>query len=137
MTVAGARARTILSPRGFVLLLLIGGLMFSSVYPMRRSLAVRENIASLRAEQRALEQRIDELTAERIRLRSDAEVERLAREQLGMVRPGEVPFVIATPKPKADVPAVDPGGLVPAAPPEGPSALERWWEAVRRAAGAG
>jgi cell division protein DivIC len=134
MTVAQGRTRSILTPRGFLLLLIVGGLLFSSVYPLRRYFAVRSSIATLRTEERVLQDRIDQLTAERDLLMSEAEVERLAREQLGMVRPGEVPFVIATPHPEAPRPdVVDPGGLETFAPPDPPSALERWMRAVGRA----
>ncbi|HEX9711981.1 MAG TPA: septum formation initiator family protein [Actinomycetota bacterium] len=136
MTDQQPRPRSLLSPRGFVLLLVIGGLMFSSVYPLRRYIAVRHGIEQLTAEDRALRDRIDELLAEREELLSDAEVERLARSGLGMVRPGEVPFVIAAPRdPVPEPDEVDPAGFAPPVDEGSPGLLERWWDAMRVAVG--
>lgn len=137
MNVEQPRARAIVTPRGFVLLLIVGGLMFSSVYPLRRYMAVRSGIESLQQEEAGLQARIDELLAERERLLSDADVERRAREELGMVRPGEIPFVVAAPKPDEPPPStVDPSGLGDPVQPQPAGVLERWWDALRRAAGA-
>lgn len=72
------------------------------------------------------QQQLDALVEENLRLeqlvailQTDAEVERLAREQFGLVMPGEVGYV-----------AVVPDGLVDPLPPEGMTELERdepWW----------
>ncbi|MBI4730234.1 MAG: septum formation initiator family protein [Acidobacteria bacterium] len=68
--------------------------------------------------------RVARLAAEKRRLESDAEVERIARDDLGMVRPGETAFVVAaSPRPGAAV------------PPKGPATARRpwysrWWHAV-------
>ena len=133
---AAPRRRALLSTRGLVLLVVVGGLLFSSVYPMQRYFNVRSEIESLREEERRLDARVDELLAERDALKSDAEVERRARAALGMVRPGEIPFVIATPLAQAPAPApVDPGGLRPADTPDEPSVMARWWHALTRAVG--
>ncbi len=130
---ASTRPR-LLSTRGAMLLLLLVGMLFSSVYPMRRYFAVRSQIRELSVEERALDERIERLSEERGRLATDQEVERIARERLGMVRSGEIPFVIVSPKPPATVKrAVAPDGLEPVRAPRGESLLERWWESVRRA----
>lgn len=127
------RRRAMLTPQGAILVLLLGGLLFSSVYPLRRYVAVRSSIAALRTEERALDARIAELRGERDLLLSDEEVERLAREQLGMVRPGEVPFVISdvtvAPKPPLDAQGRDERGE-----PSASSFLSTWWDALKRAA---
>lgn len=129
-----ARRRALLSTRGVILIVVVGGLLFSSVYPLQRYFNVRAEIEALEQEEVRLEGRIDELLAEREKLSSDEEIERRARAELGMVRPGEIPFIIATPKVEAPPPEiVDPGGLRPTEPPGDPSALSRWWEAFRRA----
>lgn len=86
-----------LRQRGFILVLVLAGLLFSSVYPMRRYFAVRAQIASLEREERDLDARGADLMTEAQRLRSDEAVEHEARERLGMVRPGEIPLVILTP----------------------------------------
>lgn len=128
---ASVRPR-LLSTRGAMLLLLLAGLLFSSGYPMRRYFTVRSQIRELSVEERQLDERIARLSEERGRLATDQEVERIARERLGMVRPGEVPFVIASPKPRATRQSVAPSGFEPAPSPPEESLLERWWETVRR-----
>lgn len=59
-------------------------------------------LAAIRQETNAIRQQLDqaktanqELQAERERLLSPAYVEKLAREQLGLVKPGEVPYIPA------------------------------------------
>lgn len=125
-----ARAhRVSISARGAILIIVIGGLLLTSVYPVRRFISMRGETRALEAEGRALDERIAELTQEAALLESDAEVERLARERLGMVRPGEVPFVVAGPDSVSDDPVV-----------ESPQRrrvsdrpfVSRWWETVRR-----
>jgi cell division protein FtsL len=117
-----------------MLLLLLMGMLFSSVYPMRRYFAVRAQIRELSVEERALDERIERLSEKRGRLTTDQEVERIARERLGMVRPGEVPFVIVSPKSPAMVKrTVASDGLEPVSAPREELLLERWWKAVRRA----
>lgn len=72
----------------------------------------RENLEVLRAENRELEARIDAL-------QTDAEIERLAREQHNLVRPGEEAYaVLPAPPAEIDLPAIWPYGelLEPPAP---------------------
>jgi hypothetical protein len=110
--------------------------MFSSIYPIRRYFTVRSEIAALHKEERALDGRITALTEQKARFSSDQEVERLARQELAMVRPGEVAFVIVTPKPARQVraPEVGPGGLEAPERPARPSLLSRWFGAFVRSA---
>jgi cell division protein FtsB len=81
------------------------------------------------AQERAVElsqSKLDALVEENLRLEqlvavleTDEEVERLAREQFGLVKPGEVGYV-----------AVVPDGIVDPLPPQGPTELEGnepWW----------
>ena len=72
-----------------------------------------ERLAVLRAQNEAYEERIE-------RLRTQEEVERLAREQYNLVFPGEEAYaVLPAPLPELTLPAVWPfGPLRPAAPPE-------------------
>ncbi len=79
---------------GLVVGLVLVGSLFAFVYPTRTYL-------DQRAEMRAAEERLsvlrDEnarLAREAERLQSDEEVERIAREQYGLLRPGEHAFVI-------------------------------------------
>lgn len=100
MTTQAERRRVLPSQRVLVGVLLLG-VLFSSVYPMRRYIAVRDNLERLRSQEAAVDRQAVELARERDLLTTDAEVERLARERLGYVRPGEVPFVVADPPSKA------------------------------------
>jgi cell division protein FtsB len=123
-------------PRGVVVATLLAVLLLTALYPIRQYLAQAANVRRLAAEHRDLEERIARLRELRDRLRTDAEVERIAREELGMVRPGEVPFVVVSPP--TDAP---PGtaGSPPETPREPgragrePPWLERWWRVFRGA----
>ncbi len=68
--------------------------MFAFVLPTQTYLSQRDEIG--RAEERleVIRRETAELKADTERLEGDAEVERIAREQYGLVRPGETPYVI-------------------------------------------
>jgi cell division protein FtsB len=121
-----AKKRTMLTPRGVLLGVLIGGMLFTSVYPLRHYVQYRSHIASLHKEDRALDAKIAQLTDQAAKLQTDAEIERVARAQLGMVRRGEEPFVIVSAKP---VPP-DVREIASSSAPRGPL-FSRWWHAVR------
>lgn len=123
------------SARGLILTVVIAAMLFSSVYPLGRYVAVRNDIEALEAEDDALAERFAELTEEAESLEDPDVIEQIAREELGFVRPGEVPFVLLPPAdgrsgPSAAVP-------VPRAPEpqrERRGLLARWWDAMRAAA---
>ena len=118
--------RRMATPRGVVLAVIIGAMLFTSAYPLRHYLQYKSNLKALGAEDMALDQRIASLQAETERLKTDAEVERLAREKLGMVRPGEQQFAIVAPAPAPpDVASVarSDGSRRPL--------LQKWWRAIR------
>ena len=82
------------SGRAIVLLFLVCVVMLLGIAPMRGYLDERGQLADLRRQATQLEAANAKLQA-RISLLSDATyLERLARECLGMVRPGETAFVI-------------------------------------------
>lgn len=127
--------RAIKTPRGAILALLLVGVLFSSVYPIRRYFAVRSSIAQLQNENRALDRQTQQLTKQKTLLQSDAEVEAIARGELGYARPGEVPFVIIRPTPApAATSNVDAGGLFDGAKTSKPGFFARIWNAFMRAA---
>ncbi|HJT38351.1 MAG TPA: septum formation initiator family protein [Actinomycetota bacterium] len=127
--------RAIMTPRGAILALLLVGVLFSSVYPIRRYFQVRSSIAQLQHEERALDQKTLQLQQQKQLLQSDAEVERIAREDLGMARPGEVPFVIIQPTPAPTATAnVSAAGLFDPTPTSKPGFFARIWNAFVRAA---
>ncbi|MGZ4209977.1 MAG: FtsB family cell division protein [Actinomycetota bacterium] len=124
-----------MTPRGAILALLLVGVLFSSVYPIKRYFAVRTSIAQLQREDRSLDQRQQELEQRRVQLQTDAEIERIAREDLGMVRPGEVAFAVVQPSVPPSTPArVAPAGLLDPTQIPAPSFFSRIWSAVMRAA---
>jgi cell division protein FtsB len=91
-----ARRRRLLL--GVLAALALVGFLFAFVYPTRTYLDQREQIR--RAEERlaVLRQQTAALERDSQRLRGDAEIERVAREQYGLVRPGETAYVIVPPE---------------------------------------
>jgi cell division protein FtsB len=83
---------------GVLAALALVGFLFAFVYPTRTYLGQREQIR--RADERltVLRRQTAALEGETKRLEGDAEVERIAREQYGLVRPGETPYVIVPPE---------------------------------------
>ncbi|MCA1833654.1 MAG: septum formation initiator family protein [Actinobacteria bacterium] len=114
-------------PHAAALGLIVVALLVSSLYPARTLVSRRQRVAALRGESAALDRKIAELRARRDALQTDEEVERIAREELGMIRPGETAFAVlpaASPQPRPHVPeaaTVD--------PPQAESAFSRWWTA--------
>lgn len=88
-----SRDRPRLTARAGVLLVAIALLALLTLVPARQFLAQRAQIADLEARAARLEQQNDALHREIARLKDPAELERLARECLGMVRPGEIALV--------------------------------------------
>jgi cell division protein FtsB len=93
------------------------GLLFLFVLPGRTYLSQHHNLSAaatrlkvLSAENAKLERRVKQL-------QTDAEIERLAREQYGLVKPGEQAYAILPPKQPAP----------PASPPKKAS-HHPWWE---------
>jgi cell division protein FtsB len=88
----GRRAR--LTPAGGVLAFVIVVLLFAMAVPMRTLMEQRADLSRLQQDERTLEQRNDVLQQQVARLHDPVFLERVARECLGMVRPGEIPFVM-------------------------------------------
>jgi cell division protein FtsB len=96
------RRRARLTARGTVLLAVLAGILFLSVAPARMYVEQRAELAELERQAAALASQNQRLTDRAERLRDAAFLERLARQCLGMVRPGEVAFVVV---PKEGAPA--------------------------------
>lgn len=88
-------------PRWGALLALLVVLYFgySSLGQIRLALELRQKIAAVNAQIEAGRQRTEELKKEITYLKSDAYVEKAAREQLGLVKPGEIIFLPAEKEP--------------------------------------
>jgi cell division protein FtsB len=80
--------------RGALLLVTSVGLLFAFVYPTRTFLEQRDEMHRAGQQLSVLDRENAKLEAEAKRLQNDAEIERIARERYGLVKPGERPFVI-------------------------------------------
>ena len=91
----GARSR---GRRSTLALLLVGlafvAVLFAFVYPTQTYLHQRKELNAAQRRLEVLEQNTKALQHDNDRLESDAEVERRAREDYGLVRPGETPYVL-------------------------------------------
>ena len=97
--------------RTALFLVVVVGLLFVFVYPTRTFLAQRKESADARSQLTLLHAENAKLAAEAKRLQRDDVVEGLARQQYGLVKPGETPYVILPAPTTTTVPRH------PAAPP--------------------
>jgi cell division protein FtsB len=80
------------------------GFLFGAVFPTRTYLAQRREIAAANRRLALFSEQNGHLEAEARRLRSDEEIERIARARYNLVRPGEEAYaVVPTPPPPAPV----------------------------------
>jgi len=118
-------------PRGAVVLTLIIVLVMSALYPIRQYVGQKSHVRALITQQAELAKRIADLRQQQGLLLSDDEIERIAREQLGMVRPGEVAFaVLPDPKARAAEAAPTAQRAPVAGETKGEAWHQRWWDAV-------
>lgn len=99
------RRRARLTARATVLLGIVIGVLALSVAPARMYLEQTAELARFEQQAAALERRNEALAARAEQLRDHAFLERLARQCLGMVKPGEIAFVVV---PKEGAPAPPP-----------------------------
>jgi hypothetical protein len=110
------------------------------VFPTRTFLSQRAQIADAREELSVLDHQNQVLADRADTLRDDAEIERLAREQYNLVKPGEDAFALLPPTGATTTTTTTTTTTVPAAgttppPPEPPPAdhrnpVRRAWDAV-------
>jgi cell division protein FtsL len=74
--------------------LVVVAILFLFVFPTRSFLAQRSQISGAQHDLDVLRTQNARLQKEAARLQTDAEIERIAREEYGMVRPGERAFVV-------------------------------------------
>lgn len=101
-----------------LLILLMGAAFLTQVVPYNQIIESQRQVAEARAELAELEAQNERLQADVAALHTDSEVERLAREKLGYVRPGETAYVVLDPPGSAD--DTEP------VPPE-PEPVEKTW----------
>jgi len=94
--------------RGAVVLLLLGlalvAVLFAFVYPTRTFVQQRKEVTAAEQQLEVLERSTQSLKRDNARLQSDAEVERRAREDYGLVRAGETPYVLVPAPPTTLLP---------------------------------
>jgi cell division protein FtsB len=87
-------SRTKLAPRAAALAIVVVALLFYLLVPLRTYVAQRNRLGDLERQTQILEQQNAELQDGVDQLRDPAYIEKIARECLAMVRPGEIGFVI-------------------------------------------
>ena len=84
-----------------LLFLLLGAAFLTQVVPYRQIIDAQRQVTTAQARLETLESENEALQADVEALNTDQEIEKLAREKLGYVRPGETAFVVLDP-PGAD-----------------------------------
>jgi cell division protein FtsB len=95
-----AQKRTKTKPRfgfGLVIVVLLAWAGVGYASGLIRFIALRGEMAQVRKQTAQVEQRNRELERTIVDMQSPAYVEKVAREELGLVRPAEVKFVVARP----------------------------------------
>ena len=87
------RARRI-TGRALALLVVVGALLVAAMYPLRAYLNERSQITGLEQQVSDLERQNAEYDRRIDLLHNPQYLERLARECLGMIKPGEIGFVV-------------------------------------------
>jgi cell division protein FtsB len=82
------------SPLVALFLLLALGITLAGIFPFRQMLAQQRQVANTEAKLEAVIEENRQLEGQITSLQTDAGVERLAREQLGLVRPGEMGYQV-------------------------------------------
>lgn len=90
--------RSRLTGRAAFLVLVVCSLIVALAYPMRQYVSQRGEIAEQERLTQEAGQRVEELRDEKARLQDDAYVERLAREHLHYVMPGETGYIMSDPR---------------------------------------
>jgi len=77
-----------------VLIYLVAGyFVFLAIGQQMELYTIKNETAAIRARMQELEQANKALTEEKVKLSNPAYLEKLAREELGLVKPGEVPYI--------------------------------------------
>ena len=112
-------------PGAFVVVLLLVGLaiVLAGVFPFRQLIAQQRLVENTETKLEALIAENEALEAEIEAVLSPAELERIAREQYGMVRPGETSYVV-----ELDGGPVPSAIVAPQEDLDSRSLLERFWD---------
>ncbi|MDX1890409.1 septum formation initiator family protein [Mycolicibacterium sp. 050158] len=118
---SAARRAAILAAVVCVLTLTIAG-------PVRTYFAQRTEMKQLTEAQAQLRSQIADLQQQKIKLGDPVYIAAQARERLGFVMPGDIPYQVQLPPTAA--PAVQPGGVDPAKPPSGQPWYTTLWHTI-------
>jgi cell division protein FtsB len=99
-------SRTRITPRAAILALVVFVLLLHLVVPLKTFMAQRARLSHLERQEQVLQQQNASLRKQVTRLHNPAYLERVARDCLGMVKNGEIAFLVApqggSPAPPAD-----------------------------------
>jgi cell division protein FtsB len=113
-TTGSPRGRSRFTPSGAVLALVVVALLFAVAVPVRTLLQQRADLARMEQQAHVLQQQNVALDRRLQQLDDPAYLERIARECLGMVKPGEIAFVVVPKAGSGPGPAADPVDTAPA-----------------------
>lgn len=116
-----------------LLILLVGAAFLTQVVPYRQIIDSNKSVDAARAELANLETENAQLQLDIDALNSDSEIEKLAREKLGYVRPGEKAFVVVEPPGSAEETVTS----IPPEPDSDQTWVDRFWSFVTGADQAG
>jgi cell division protein FtsB len=85
----------------FLALVVSLGLVASGVLPLQQYLEREIQVTDAQERLASIEGQNDTIASDVVALRTDQEIERVAREQYGFVRPGEVGYVVIVPESNA------------------------------------
>jgi cell division protein FtsB len=101
---ADAHRRRRITGRALALLVVVVALLFAASYPLRAYLHERSQISNLNQQVDQLQRVNNNLDMLIDQMHDPRYVERFARECLGMIKPGEIPFVVVPKHGKAGAP---------------------------------
>ena len=105
-----------------LLLVVAVALVFSNVFPFRQILAQQELVAQKEQMLAVLQEENSRLTAAAEYLETDQGAEKIARQDFGYVRSGEVAYVVVAPATETD--------FVPAPPEPFEEFDSAWWQGI-------
>ena len=96
--------RLVSGDRPYVLafFVLLAVLAMMIVGPLQSYTAAAERVHDLRVTRAELQRTVADLESRKVRLGDPEEIELLARQRLGLVKPGEIPFVVTDGSPDTD-----------------------------------